>query len=130
MSQVAKDVTAVREAIARHRDAGTCYLCEKQVQSGEARHGATGAHWVCSKKLDNAVIADDAKLQQLRPTHRAPRKREGKGAIALKAKALAIAALEELLGGPVTDVSLWNQQGASAVHAGTWMPGACTLSST
>lgn len=112
MSQAANDVTAVRTAIAAHRDAGTCYLCTKPVQAGEARHGTTGAHWDCSKKLANTAKADDAMLQQLLPARQTPRKREGAGAVALRAKALAIAALEELLGGPVTEVSLWNQQGA------------------
>lgn len=105
----------IRANIAVHREAGTCYLCQKPVVAGEMHHGATGAHWDCTKQLEAQVPQTDTKLRMLkhsRRTPRAPRKREGDGALALKAKALAAAALEAALGSPIWDLSIWNQKGA------------------
>lgn len=108
-------VSDIRAKIATHRDAGTCYLCEKPVVAGEAHHGATGAHWDCSQKLEDDVKKADANLRMLKHSRRAPRaprKREGEGTMALKVKALAIAALESALGATITETTMWNQQGA------------------
>lgn len=112
-------VAGIRAAIAAHRDAGTCHLCEKPVVDGEAHHGATGAHWDCHSKQESDAVKADARLAQLAHSipgkPRAPRKREGEGKTALKAKALAVSALEAYLDAKLHSVSIWNQQG---VHRG------------
>lgn len=46
-----------REEIQRHREAGTCHLCDKPVLDGQATNGATGAHWDCCEKLDADIKA-------------------------------------------------------------------------
>lgn len=109
-----KPAESFRDMIARHRDANTCYLCDKPVVAGQAHHGATGAHWDCSEALTRAVEQPnplDAIRALIGKPARTRRKREGEGATALKAKALAVAALELELGTTLFDVSVWNQQG-------------------
>jgi len=102
-----------RALLDAHQEAGTCYLCGLPVIAGQAHHGATGAHWDCTradnKKTDEAFAKVDQGLRTLGVKPR--RKREGDGATAMKAKALAVAAIEEALGVPIYDVTTWNQQG-------------------
>lgn len=45
------------KTIAEHVDAGTCWLCGQPVDRGQGYHGATGAHWICSKALTNQFKA-------------------------------------------------------------------------
>lgn len=108
----AKDFRAV---IAAHRDSGTCYICGKPVVDGEAYHGATGAHWDCHAANETtskqAVERGDEALRSLGFKPRKPRKPEGQGATALKAKAMAVSAIEQALGEKLFDVTLWNQKG-------------------
>lgn len=64
-----------------------------------------------ASKLDEALRA--LASQQRAPLK--PRKRrapEGTGPTALKAQALAVLAIEAHVGAVLTDVSMWNQQGA------------------
>lgn len=44
-------MTAFRDEINAHIDAGTCWLCKKPVIPFTDKHGATGAHWDCTEKL-------------------------------------------------------------------------------
>lgn len=48
---MAKDVRYFGKTIAEHVDAGTCWLCGRTVDRAQGYHGATGAHWNCSKAL-------------------------------------------------------------------------------
>nr|WP_315593843.1 hypothetical protein [uncultured Cupriavidus sp.] len=48
---MSKDDCYFGKTIAEHRDAGTCWLCGGQVERAQGYHGATGAHWACSKAL-------------------------------------------------------------------------------
>lgn len=36
-----------RDLIEKHKDEGTCLLCGKPVEDGQAVHGLTGAHYEC-----------------------------------------------------------------------------------
>lgn len=94
-----------RESVRTHRDAGTCYLCGKPVDPSQGYHGATGAHWDCHQKVEDDFTDSMRRLGGM------PRKPEGQGATALKAKAMAIAAIEKALGAEIYDVTLWNQKG-------------------
>ena len=102
-----------RALIDKHMDAGTCYVCGKAANPSEGLHGITGAHWDCTqaeaRKTDDAIAKADAGLRSIGLKPR--RKREGEGATAQKAKALAVAALEAAIGAPLSEVTMWNQQG-------------------
>lgn len=97
-----------RAFIAWHREKDICYICEKPVVSGQAHHGATGAHWSCHDAEDKKAEEAFAKVGGLKLS----RKPEGAGRIATKAKKMAVEAIESALGAVLFDVSLWNQQGA------------------
>lgn len=103
-----------REKIAAHREAGTCYICGHQVDPAQGIHGVTGAHWDCAqneeRKTKAAIERVDGAFSSL--GFKAKRKREGQGKTALRAKALAIEALESALQAKLEEVNLWNQQGA------------------
>lgn len=94
--------------LAAHREAGTCYLCKLPVIEGQERHGALGCHWECHSKSEQEADAIFAKVGGLTVSTRKP---EGEGQTALRAKALAVAAIEAQLGQPIHDVTVWNQKG-------------------
>ncbi len=48
---MSKDDRYFGKTIAEHRDIGTCWLCGGRVERAQGYHGATGAHWECSKAL-------------------------------------------------------------------------------
>lgn len=104
-----------RQNIHHHKDAGTCYLCGKEVLDGQPRHGGTGAHWACAEKFDAEAAKAEALLDEFigksTPAPARPRKPEGQGKTAQKALALAKAAIEAELGSEITDLRVWNQQG-------------------
>jgi hypothetical protein len=102
-------VESFRERLARHQAAGTCYLCGEAVVDGQARHGATDAHWDCTRNENKKLEAAWAKVGGIAP--KPARKQEGEGRTALRAKALALAALQEAVGAPLEDITVWNQKG-------------------
>lgn len=94
-----------KELIAIHLKKGTCYLCRKRVVDGEGIHALTGAHWNCHKAEEDKVYENMEKMGVRL------RKKEGEGKVALKAKELAVAAIEKELGTKLESVTIWNQQG-------------------
>jgi len=115
-------------AIYKHMDAGTCYVCGKPVATGSAIYGLTGAHYDCemgSSQLDNSVKSRaptsvatelDSRLKFLKSRgssgRRRARAREGEGPTAQKVIAKAVAAIEKVSGAKVSDVTFWNQKGS------------------
>ena len=98
-----------------------CTICNKPVLAGEGRYSITDNHYDCefpngrraadasfagiSKQMDNAFAALGFKPKRVKAE-------EGTGKTAIKAKALAVKAIEEALGVPVFGVMQWNQKGA------------------
>lgn len=89
-----------------HCENGTCYICEQPVVNGQARHGATGAHWICHAAEEQKTQEAFARVGGIKS-----RAKEGTGKTASKARALAVAALEQALDAQLFDVRMWNQQG-------------------
>lgn len=126
------EAVASESGAADNVDTSVCILCGKPVLPGEAHYSLTGNHYDCQfpagrrgsdpgsasipRASDPEVFAVlDAALQALSFKSRSLRKKrapEGAGATALKVQALAVKAIEAELGAVLTDVSLWNQQGA------------------
>lgn len=102
-----------RALLDAHYEAGTCYICGLPVVAGQAHNGATGAHWDCSRTEDVKAKEAAAKLDGLFVEFGFKKRRqpEGQGKTAQKARALAVTAIEDVLGVPIFDVALWNQQG-------------------
>ncbi len=101
--------------IYKHMDAGTCYVCGKPVKTGSAIYGLTGAHYDCEvgtgRAYEAAVIRIEDALANLGVVAQRPRVPEGKGKVAKKAIAKAVAAIEKETGAKLTGVLFWNQKG-------------------
>lgn len=99
-----------------------CSICGNEIEEFAPIYTITGNHYSCQfpdgVKSASELIADlDEKLNKLlgrssTAIKKSKRVEEGLGAIALKAKEKAIAAVEAILGFPIYDILLWNQKGA------------------
>lgn len=93
-----------------------CRSCGKPVYTDQGYHAVTERHWECEKALttdfEQASARVDALMSDFGVRPKRHKKSEGSGAIAIKVKAMAVAAVEEHLGRKLETVMLWNQQGA------------------
>ena len=95
------------DATHRHLVTSACPSCGEPVYADQGVYSITKEHWTCHE----ASILSDRELSEI--TRIRPRRRpEGEGAIAQRAKKLAVAALEAAVGAPLEEINLWNQQGA------------------
>jgi hypothetical protein len=87
-----------------------CPTCGEPVFADQGYYSITGEHWACHAKQ----VATVAELTKDRVRRR--RRPDGEGKLAVRVRTLAVAALEQAIGVPLSDVTMWNQQGGYRGH--------------
>lgn len=94
-----------------------CAICGNPVNPGDGIYTITGNHYDCEFPKGRASFAEIAKdmddaLSAFGFKPKRHKGKEGTGRVALKAKAMAVEAIQRELGTEIFDVVMWNQQGA------------------